>query len=88
MPQESSSGREVAVLVQSEAALAALASMLAADRQPGDVYLLHGPVGAGKSAFRCGVASVAGRLCFGPRRAVCAAPPLCQAPHSLRPPLP
>ena len=30
----------------------AVAAVLARDRRPGDVYLLYGSVGAGKSAFR------------------------------------
>ena len=40
------------LLATSQAAMQAVAAVLARDRRPGDVYLLYGSVGAGKSAFR------------------------------------
>lgn len=42
-------------VVTSESGTAALASELSRLLQPGDVYLLYGAVGAGKSAFRWAV---------------------------------
>lgn len=40
------------LVAPSERGMRHLADALAADRRPGDVYLLHGAVGAGKSTFR------------------------------------
>ena len=47
-----SAQRCVSFVAASEAAMQAVAAGLAARLQPGDVYLLQGAVGAGKTAFR------------------------------------
>lgn len=45
---------EHSYIALSEAHTQHVAAELAASREPGDVYCLHGDVGAGKSAFRYG----------------------------------
>ena len=47
----SGDGAQLVFLLPSEEATKDLAAVLCASRQPGDSYLIHGTLGAGKSAF-------------------------------------